>query len=119
MKTDRKTILRFLTRKVVTILLLASSAIGAFATLGDGKGKDKNKGLLSNQTITILPGSFTLKSGYNYRGSQIINQEASRFIFLNTTITYQKGHTTYIVPLKKKVRLENVHFKIGVQQLNK
>ena len=111
--------MRFLRRKVVTILLMASSAIGAFATLGDGKGKDKNKSLLSNQSISITPGSFTLKSGYNYRGSQIINQEASHYIFLNTTITYQKGHTTYIVPLKKKVMLENVHFKIGVQQLNK
>src|ERR1700730_8862656 len=103
MKTDRKTILRFLQRKVVTILLLASSAVGAFATLGDGKGKDKNKTLLSTQRLNITPGSFTLKSGYNYRGNQIINLEASRFIFLNTTITFQKGHTTYIVPLKKKV----------------
>jgi hypothetical protein len=119
MRTNRKTILRFLQRKVVTILLLASSAIGAFATLGDGKGKDKNKTLLSTQRISITPGSFTLKSGYHYRGSEIINQEASRFIFLNTTITYQKGNTTYIVPLKKKVILENVHFKLGVQQLNK
>jgi hypothetical protein len=104
---------------VVTILLLASSAIGAFATLGDGKGKDKSKTLLSTQRTNITPGSFTLKSGYNYRGNQIINQDASRFIFLNTTVTFQKGHTTYIVPLKKKVILENVHFKIGVQQLNK
>ena len=119
MKTDRETILRFLQRKVVTILLLASSAIGAFATLGDGKGKDKNKNLLSNQKVIRMPGVFTLKSGYNYRGSQIINQDASHFIFLNTTITYQKGNTTYIVPLKKKVMLENVRFKIGVQQLNK
>jgi hypothetical protein len=119
MRTDRETILRFLQRKVVTILLLASSAIGAFATLGDGKGKDKNKTLLSTQKISIRPGVFTLKSGYHYRGSEIINQEASHFIFLNTIITYQKGNTTYIVPLKKKVILENVRFKLGVQQLNK
>lgn len=29
---------------------------------------------------------------------------------LNTVVTYQKGNTTYIMPLKKKVFLEKINF---------
>ena len=116
MKTDRITILAFVKRKAVTLLLMIAFTAGAFATLGDGKGKDKNKSLLSSQKVNIRPGYFSLKSGNQYRGSVVIDQ-SSRFIFLNTSISYQKGHTTYIVPLKKKVVLENVKLKIDFLQI--
>jgi hypothetical protein len=104
MATNKSTILKVL-RRTAVVSALAVSAVSAFAVLGDGRSKTpKNKSLLSGQTVAVTPGSFTLKSGYNYRGSQVISTNAdARYINVNTTITYQKGNTTYIVPLKKKI----------------
>lgn len=99
-----------LSRKLAMALLLAVTTVGAFATLGDGKtnGGGKNKKLLSIRT-SYKPGSFSLTPGYVFRGSQVINtqQKENRYISLNTPITYQNGHTSYIVPLKKKVVLND------------
>ncbi|HEY6502902.1 MAG TPA: hypothetical protein VIZ28_02900 [Chitinophagaceae bacterium] len=103
------TILKVTLRKSVIILVLAGMTFGAFATLGDGKSnhtKPAKKSLLSTKS-SLKPGAFTLRSGYNFRGSQVINTENSSYINLNTTVTYQNGHTSYIVPLKKKVILNN------------
>lgn len=88
------------------LLLLAASAFGAFATLGDGntrKGKS-NKALLSIKT-PAKPGMFSMQSGYNFRGSQVINTQEEKYLNLNTYATYQQGHTTYVMPLRKKVAL--------------
>jgi hypothetical protein len=88
--------------------LLAASTVGAFATLGtpgrSKKGKTSTT-LLSNKTSTYS-GTFSLQSGYNFRGSQVINTKENRYINLNTVVAYQQGHTTYIMPLKKKVALK-------------
>ena len=88
------------------MLLLGVSAVGAFATLGDGNAKKNksNKSLLSIKA-PAKPGMFTLQSGYNFRGSQVINTQEEKFFTLNTFATYQQGHTTYVMPLKKKVAL--------------
>lgn len=92
-------------RKIGLSSLLAVSAFVAFATLGDGKSKKvtPRKSLLTNK-IDIAPGTFSLQSGYSFRGSQVMTQE-TRYINLNTVITYQQGHTTYTMPIKKKVTL--------------
>jgi hypothetical protein len=99
-----------LSRKLALVLLLAISTIGAFATLGDGKTKNTNPGkkLLSIKS-NYKPGYFSLNPGYNFRGSQVIGtqEKEARYINLNTPITYQSGHTSYIVPLKKKVALND------------
>jgi hypothetical protein len=102
---------KILRRKLVVILLLAVSVVTAFATLGDGKsGTIKPKrSLLSDRNITPS-GNFSLKSGYIFRGSQVINTQNERYINLNTVVTYQKGNATYILPLKKKVMLNKVTF---------
>ena len=103
MSINQSTILK-IARRASVIFLLAVSAVSAFAVLGDKGRNSKNRSSLSNQNFTISPGNFSLKSNYNFRGSQIINTaRSSEYIDLNTTITYQKGNTTYIVPLKKKI----------------
>ncbi len=104
MSINQSSILKAL-RRIATVSLLAVYAFSAFAVLGDGKGRDpKNHSLLSNYGITVVPGSFSLKSGYTYRGSQVINYDKpNRYINLNTVLTYQKGNTTYIIPVKKKI----------------
>ena len=107
-------------KKMSVLLILAVSAIGAFATLGDGKTKGDlpKKSLLSNKTVK--PGSFSLKSGYTYRGNQVINtNQETKYIRLNTTVTMQKGNTTYIVTIKKKVLLPNVKLDISNRQLKR
>jgi hypothetical protein len=98
-------------KKSAIIVLLAVMTLGAFATLGDGKTshtRPVKKSLLSTRT-SLKPGSFSLHSGYNFRGSQVISVENnSTYINLYTNnITYQNGHTSYIVPLKKKVILND------------
>ena len=110
----------FFRRNLSVLILLAVSAIGAFATLGDGKIKRDlpRKALLSNKTVK--PGFFSLKSGYTYRGDQIINSASeTKYVRLNTTVTMQKGNTTYIVPLKKRVILQNVKIDISNRQLKR
>ncbi len=113
---------RVIGRKLTVVILLAVSAVTAYATLGDGKSKGSatpKKSLLSNKA-TVVPGSFNLKSGYTYRGNQVINTKAeNNFISLNTVVTTRRGNTFYIVPLKKKVILSNVKIDIGNRQLKR
>jgi len=89
--------------------LMGAIAIGAFATLGDGKASDvspKKKSLLSIRK-SYRPGSLSLKTNYSFRGSQVIGSQDNQIISLNTPITYQNGHTSYTVPLKKKMILND------------
>ena len=101
-------------RKLVTALFVTLSA-GAFATLGDGKQKGsggaQSKSLLT-KAVTYNYKTFSLKSGYNYRGSMLFHTapREEKFIMLNTVITYQKGNATYILPMKKKVIMDKIKF---------
>ena len=108
MKTN-SSILKAASRKLGLSFLLAATAAVAFATLGDGKvNKDKpRKLLLNNKISSIKPGSFSLQTGYTFRGSQVINATGeTRYINLNSTVvTYQQGHTVYTLPARKKVTL--------------
>jgi len=102
MSINQSTILK-IARRTVAIMLLAVSAVSAFAILGDKGKTPKNRSFLSNQNYNTS-GNFSLKSNYNFRGSQVINPvKSAQYINLNTVLTYQKGNTTYIVPLKKKI----------------
>ncbi|MBI5856875.1 MAG: hypothetical protein HZB42_04415 [Sphingobacteriales bacterium] len=106
---------------MAVVILLAVSAAGAYATLGDGKSKSSTprSSLLSGKTLG-KPGSFSLRSGYTYRGNQIINtQSQKKYINLNTVVTVQKGNTTFIVPLKKKVVFDKVKIDIGNRQFQR
>jgi len=106
-----------LTRKLVTLFLIGLSVV-AFASLGDGKTKGKKNSLL-NSKPTITPGKFTLKSGYQYRGSQIINQQNQNNTFTrNSLVTYQKGNMTYILPVKTVIP-QKIKVTVGIPQMNR
>jgi hypothetical protein len=97
----------------VILFLIAGSTFAAFATLGDGKKvtprKEKpGKSLLSNKTRTN--NTFSLRSGYNFRGNHVMNSDNQKYVNLNTTLAYKKGSTTYILPVQKKVFLEKIIF---------
>ena len=105
-------------RKLTALLLVLVSA-GAFATLGDGRKKasttPKNK-FLSARTAASN-GFFSLKSGYNFKGSEVLNSSVDKKSFsLNTVVNVQKGNTTYVLPLKKKVIIDKVKIDIGNRQ---
>jgi hypothetical protein len=112
---------RIASRKLTIILLLVISA-AAYATLGDGKSKSAvpRSSILSNRT-TVKPGSFSLRSGYTYRGNLVINKNSGekRYIQLNTVVTVQKGNISYTIPLKKKAILNNVKIDISNRQLRR
>lgn len=116
MKTYRTILKKILTRKLTTLFLVGLS-LAAFATLGDGKAKKKSS--LLNSKPAIIPGKFSLKSGYQYRGSQIINQKRDNNSFTrNSLVTYQKGNMTYILPVKTVIP-EKIKLTVGIPQLNK
>jgi hypothetical protein len=105
-----------LKKKIATAALITVS-IAAFATLGDGGKKNvaafnHQKNLLTNKPSISSFKTFSLKSGYNYRGNNVLDManDKSKYIMLNTVITYQKGNATYILPLKKKVLLDKIKF---------
>jgi len=99
-------ILKTSCKKLTILLVLAITAFGAFATLGDGSVK-KNKTSRSLLSVkkSVKPGLFSLQSGYTFRGNQVINTDENKYINLNTLATYQQGRTTYIMPMKKKIAL--------------
>ena len=120
MNYPKLTILRIMSRKLAVVIFLVIS-VAAYATLGDGKAKSgvPRSSLLSNKTL-YKPGSFSLRSGYTYRGNQVINNIGeNKYIQLNTFVTLQKGSTSYIVPLKKKALLSNVKIDLSNRQLRR
>jgi hypothetical protein len=99
--------LKALSKKVIVLVLMGTTTMAAFAITGDGKGKKptSKRALLTSKPM-LAPGSFSLKSGYQFRGSQILSPQ-DQFITLNTVVSYQRGHSSYIMPLKKKVMLND------------
>lgn len=102
-----------LKKKIATAVLITAS-VAAFATIGDGgskSGSKKGQKSTYSSKFSYSAKNFSLRSGYNYKGNTILNnQNTQKFIVLNTSVTYQKGSTAYVMPLKKKVILDKVTF---------
>jgi len=110
------TFITLLGKKATVLSLITATAFAAFASLGDGKSKGMKTSLLNNKA-TVTPGKFSLKSGYQYRGSQVINQQkAENFVTLNSVVTYQKGNLTYILPLHTTVNTHKIKLSVGIPQ---
>jgi hypothetical protein len=105
----------------ITLSLTLFSGLYAYATLGEGRRKAaKKKGVvrLSNRTENA-PGTFSLRSGYLYRGSSVLRVEDKSTIRINTVVSLQKGNNVYSMPLKKEVLLNKVKLSIGNQSLRR
>ncbi len=105
----------FSKRRLVTAVFISAS-VAAFATLGDGgyrKTPSPKQSLLAFKPDYGHLKTFTLKSTYNYRGNTVFSLEKTeqKYVMMNTFVTYQKGNSTYTLPLKKKVLLNKV--KLG------
>jgi hypothetical protein len=100
-------------RKKLCTALFVVASLAAFATLGDGGEKkvQQSKSLLSARTGLYNFKDFTLKSTYNWRGNTVLNKNNEvKYITLNNVISYQKGNSTYILPMKRKVLLDKIKF---------
>lgn len=102
-------ILRYLLLKKAATVMLLTASVAAFATLGDGGKKSKQR-----ETSVLLPFSaknFSLRSNYNYKSNDLFaSPEKKQFIMLNPLITYQKGNSAYILPLKKAPLFGKIKF---------
>ena len=103
-------------------MVLSLFAIGAFATLGEGNKRASSHpgnglGILSSRSL-LKPGSFSLRSGYDFRGSKVISSE-KKYFSITTMVNMQKGNTSYVLPLKKKVLIDNIRIDIGNRQFRK
>lgn len=109
MKLNKTITKKLLKRKLATLLLISAS-MAAFATLGDGDKKDNHS--LRTAPAKKTAKGFSLRSGYNYKANSMLltPRPTGQFIMLNTTVTYQRGNATYVMPLKKKVLLDKVKF---------
>lgn len=97
---------RLIKRKIATAVLVTAS-VAAFATLGDDGGKKGTRAISSENNL----GTFSLRTPYNYKSNNLFSSsKPQKFIMLNTVVTYQKGNSTYILPLKRKVLLDKIKF---------
>jgi hypothetical protein len=98
-----------LKRKIATLVLVTASFC-AFATLGDGGKKGQASGFSAPAAYSSK--NFSLRSGYNFRSNNLFTstQTEGQLFRLNTVITYQKGNSTFILPLKKRVILDKIKF---------
>ena len=99
---------KFLKRKLATAVLITAS-VASFATLGDG-GKKGNSLTVSPASTKLTAKNFSLRTGHNYKSSNLLANKPAKFVMMNTVVTYQKGNATYILPLKKKVILNKIKF---------
>ena len=105
MSHSKLTILKVLGRNLAVVLLITVSAAASFATLGDGKRKSDlpKSSLLSSRTTK--PGTFSLRSGYTYRGTPSNNtQSQKKYISLNLIILLliKKATLLILFHLKRK-----------------
>ena len=100
---------------VLAALLLVT--VGAFATLGDGKKKSTVavKKLLSSRSQNFN-GSFSLRSGYNFRGNTVLQPE-QRVIRINTSISVGKGSNSFTVPLRRQAIIPQLKLELGNRSL--
>lgn len=98
-----------LKHQLVTAVMICVSAV-CFAIVGDGRQKASGKQSLLTPRPTYNYKQFSLKPTYSYRGSDLLKAPVSgNSLKINTSSTYQKGNTTYILPMKKKV-IDKVKF---------
>ena len=99
-------------KKTVRILFLVTILTSQmFVSFADrGVGKKKTKVVLNikapNNFISSL--NFNLRNGMKYTGSITTNSVSTATTNFNTLITYQKGNSVYILPIKQKMIVADV-----------
>ena len=105
--------IKLCTKQKALFVVAVTIAIAGNASLGLGKKRSAlgSKKLLSAKVVGFN-GNFSLKSGYSFRGSTVIEPKNPKVIELNTEVTAKKGNFTLTIPLRKQVLINSI--KIGV-----
>ena len=96
-------------KKISKILFfLTVFSIICYVAIADrgGFGRKKSKIQLNITTLTTLKRSIplNLRSGVNFKGSQLLNRkQIGNTIFNTTLISYKKGNSIFILPYKQKI----------------
>ncbi len=93
--------------KIFKIALLAGFLVGSMLTSFADRGinkKNRNRITLNVNTNNSFNKSLSLnlKAGLKYKGSMIVSSTSGSFS-ANSLISYQKGNSIYILPVKQKV----------------
>ena len=97
------------TRKLVVATLFLGIAGLAFASMGGEKRNKKTTPVRTEFVPIKTTSGFTLKAGAAYKGSMVMNQEkVNGQLRFNSLVTFQRGNTTYIVPVNHRVNLGTV-----------
>lgn len=104
----------------LTGTLILFSGLFAYATLGEGRRKSaKRKAQLSlSARVEATPGTFSLKSGYEFRGVTF-SQEQKNQLQVNSVVSMQIGNHVYTMPLKKRIWTQKVNVSFGNQSLRR
>lgn len=93
--------------KLIAALLLVSATQIAFASFtGSSDEASKNKYSLKNfnKQFYKAGSTFSLRAGFQYKGSQITSLSKTDDSFgFKTVMRFEKGNTTYIYPYKHQV----------------
>ena len=94
-----------LTRKLAVSFSLLVVVFFAFASKGGGGDKKTNSFRTDFEPLRSL-NTFTLRSTPIYSGNYSITHENNR-INVNTSFSYQRGNTIFIMPYKYKVNVNS------------
>lgn len=111
----RRNSINSLLRKKLVLGLLLTASLVSFASLGDGGSKKGASTTPLSASARFSAKNFSLRSGYNYKGNNLLNASASRsYIMLNTPTTYEFTPNKMVVQTKKRVViLDKVKFTPG------
>ena len=92
-------------KKVVIVLAMFSMATYVFAVDGTMDGGKKSTKAFSTLKSDL---SFSLKSGYTYRGNKNFGTKRTlNTIQSSSVVTYQRGNVTWILPYRNKTTILN------------
>jgi len=105
-------------QKTMLLGLATLIVVSSFASLGLGKKRASSaaKKILSNKVLSYN-GTFSLKSGYNFRGNVVLENPTPRVIQLHTDVITKKGNYELSIPLRKTTLVNKVKIQLGNQQL--
>jgi hypothetical protein len=92
---------------LLTLLVLLSTSLSAWADRGIGKKSKARAFTLNIATPSTLRSSVSLnlKSGLVYKGSTLGSATGSS---ARSIISYQKGNNVYVLPYKQKIAVPEV-----------
>jgi hypothetical protein len=90
------------------ITILTSQMFVSFADRGIGKKRAKLILNIKSPNKFSSSLNFNLRNGMRYTGSLTTNSVTTSTNKFNTLITYQKGNSVYILPIKQKIFVADV-----------